>query len=98
MSQEKNGSNSRVLLDNGHVRVVELYLRPGDVEPRHQHPYNFLVYVLSPARLRLTEFPACVSNIVDLQAGEVHWKGPVEHAAENIGDSVLHEIMVEIKP
>jgi quercetin dioxygenase-like cupin family protein len=89
-------SYTRVLFENERVRVLEMHLPPRQVEPEHSHPH-FLVYAMSAAKVRITTLPDHVVSEVDVQPGEVFWKEPVTHCAENIGDTELHELMVEFK-
>ena len=91
MSEEK----SRVLLDNHRVRVLELRLTPGEREPLHSHP-DYLVYVLSAATMRMTA-PEGSSKVVELRAGQVSFGPPTTHSGENVGETTLHELIIELK-
>jgi len=42
-----------VILDNAHVRVLSVRIKPGEEVAMHSHPPN-VVYYLSDARIRLT--------------------------------------------
>jgi quercetin dioxygenase-like cupin family protein len=91
LSEEK----SRVLLDNHRVRVLELRLPPGESEPMHSHP-DYLVYVLSPATVRMTAADGS-TKFVELRAGEVSFGSPTTHSGENVGGTTLHELIIELK-
>jgi beta-alanine degradation protein BauB len=91
LSEEK----SRVLLDNHRVRVLELRLPPGEGEPMHSHP-DYLVYVLSPATMRMTAADGS-TKVVELGAGQVSFGPPTTHSGENIGETTLHELIIELK-
>jgi beta-alanine degradation protein BauB len=91
LSEEK----SKVLLDNHRVRVLELRLPPGEGEPMHSHP-DYLVYVLSPATMRMTAADGS-TKLVELRAGEVSFGPPTTHAGENVGGTTLHELIIELK-
>jgi quercetin dioxygenase-like cupin family protein len=91
LSEEK----SRVLLDNHRVRVLELRLAPGEGEPMHSHP-EYLVYVLSPAVMRMTAADGS-TKVIELAAGDVSFGPPTRHSGENIGQTTLHELIVELK-
>jgi quercetin dioxygenase-like cupin family protein len=91
VSEEK----SRVLLDNHRVRVLELRLPPGEGEPMHSHP-DYLVYVLSPATMRMTAADGG-TKVVELRAGEVSFGPPTTHSGENVGGTTLHELIIELK-
>jgi quercetin dioxygenase-like cupin family protein len=91
LSDEK----SRILLDNHRVRVLELRLPPGEHEPMHSHP-DYLVYVLSPATMRMTAADGS-TKVVELGEGEVSFGGATTHSGQNIGDTTLHELIIELK-
>ena len=91
MSEEK----SRVLLDNNRVRVLDLRLPSGEGEPMHSHP-DYLVYVLSPATMRMTAADGS-TKVVELRAGEVSFGPPTTHSGENVGGTTLHELIIELK-
>lgn len=91
LSEEK----STVLLDNHRVRVLELRLSPGQSEPLHSHP-DYLVYVLSPATMRMTAADGS-TKVVELRAGQVSFGSPTTHSGENVGETTLHELIIELK-
>ena len=91
MADEK----SKVLLDNHRVRVLELRLASGEQEPMHSHP-DYLVYVLSPATMRMTAADGS-ARIVELRAGDLSFGPPTTHSGENVGDTTLHELIIELK-
>jgi hypothetical protein len=97
--------NHRVLLENDRVRVLEVVVRPGEVEPLHHHRW--------PSTLYITE----AGHFVDRNAdGEVifdtrqldgplplpltMWKEPeAPHTVENLSDTVsIRLLRVEVKP
>jgi quercetin dioxygenase-like cupin family protein len=90
-----NDEKSRVLLDNDRVRVLELRLPPGECEPMHSHP-EYVVYVLSPATMRMTAADGN-TKVVELGAGQVSFGAPTTHSGENIGETTLHELIIELK-
>jgi quercetin dioxygenase-like cupin family protein len=85
----------KIRLENDHVRVLEYISEPGDREAMHDHP-AFVVYVLSGGTLRITT-PDGRSDDVELTPGEIRWRDPVTHSTENIGQSRLHAIIVELE-
>jgi quercetin dioxygenase-like cupin family protein len=85
-----------VRIDNDWLRVVEYRLRPGQKEPMHSHPHGF-VYMLADARARVS-LPDGSSSVLDEHAGDVTWRGLTTHAFENVGDTDVHAIGVELKP
>lgn len=85
----------KVLLENDQVRVLEYRLKPGEKEPMHSHPAG-IVYSFSDGRMRST-MPDGKSQEGERKAGEVHWRDPITHSAENTGDTEIHVLAVELK-
>jgi len=85
----------RVTFENERVRVLEARSSPGDKEQRHSHPAS-LVYVIEGGTLRITT-PDGKSTDVRFKTGDTIWREPVTHAAENIGTTRFHALIVELK-
>jgi mannose-6-phosphate isomerase-like protein (cupin superfamily) len=84
-----------VKLENAHVRVLEAISNPGDKEAMHSHPTT-IVYVVAGGKLRMST-PDGKSNVVELKTGDTLYRDPVTHAAENVGTTQVHTIIVELK-
>jgi hypothetical protein len=61
----------------------------------HWHPRN-ITYVKVPGRLCFTKSDGAVSE-VELTSGMVASSGETSHAVENIGESTVEVIQVELK-
>ena len=85
----------QVKLENDRVRVLEFTSDPGDKEDWHSHP-AFVVYVLTGGTLRITT-PDGKADDVEFKAGDIRWRDPVTHSTENIGQTRLHAILVELE-
>jgi mannose-6-phosphate isomerase-like protein (cupin superfamily) len=85
----------KLKLENERVRVLEALSNPGDKENMHSHPAN-IVYVIEGGKLRITTSDGKTSE-VEFKAGDTIWREPVTHAAENIGTTRFHAIIVELK-
>jgi quercetin dioxygenase-like cupin family protein len=85
----------KLKLENERVRVLETVSRPGDKEGMHSHPAN-VVYVIAGGKLRITTADG-KSTDVEFKTGDTIWREPVTHSAVNIGTTVLHAIIVEMK-
>ena len=93
-----------VLLDNEHVRILDTHLRPGECTPLHAHEWPAALYVLSWSDFRRLDEHGAV--LVDSRTtnsrsapGEALWLTPLgAHCVENVGDTDLHIIAVEMKP
>lgn len=85
-----------VRIDNDRVRVLEYRLKPGQKEAMHSHPPGF-VYMLADARARVS-LPDGSASVIDDHTGDLTWRGPTTHAYENVGNTDVHAIGVELKP
>ena len=90
-----NAKTIRVQFENDRVRVLEANLPPGVKEEVHSHP-AYVIYVLEGGRYRNYASDGKVTE-GELKAGEVLFREPLTHAAENIGDKPLHMILLELK-
>ncbi len=90
-----NAKTIKVQFENDRVRVLEANLPPGVKEEVHSHP-AYVIYVLEGGRYRNYASDGKVTE-GELKAGEVLFREPLTHAAENIGDRPLHMILVELK-
>jgi len=84
----------KVKLENDRVRVLDYISDPGDTEDWHTHP-AFVVYVVTGGTLRITS-PDGKSEDVDFKPGEILYREPRIHATENIGQTQLHAIIIEL--
>ena len=88
----------QVLFENDAVRIVDHQLGPGETEPEHTHP-PMLAYFVSGATLMITEVDGTTSELTIptgafLGADNLVWW---THSLENMGDTPLHSILVELK-
>ena len=90
-----NSKTIRVRFENNRVRVLEAILPPGTKEQVHSHP-AYVSYVLEGGRYRNYAADGKVTEGT-FQTGDVVYRDPLTHAAENIGDKPMHFILVELK-
>src|SRR5256886_11016474 len=90
-----NSKTIRVRFENDRVRVLEAILPPGTKEQVHSHP-AYVIYVLAGGRYRNYAADGKITEGA-FQTGDVIYRDPLTHAAENIGDKPLHFILVELK-
>jgi quercetin dioxygenase-like cupin family protein len=90
-----NSKTIKVKFENDRVRVLEATLPPGAKEQVHSHP-AYVIYVLEGGRYRNYASDGKITE-GELKSGEVLFREPLTHAAENIGDKPLHMILVELK-
>jgi len=90
-----NSRYIQVKLDNNRVRVFETTLQPGDKEQLHSHPAS-VIYVLAGGTTRNHAADGKTTETT-LQAGDVVYRDPLIHWAENIGTTTIRLILVELK-
>ena len=90
-----NAKTIKVRFENDKVRVLEAELPPGVKEEVHSHP-AYVIYVLEGGRYRNYASDGKVTE-GELKAGEVLFREPLTHAAQNIGDKPLRMILIELK-
>jgi quercetin dioxygenase-like cupin family protein len=85
----------KVAFENAFVRVLDVHLPPGRVEPRHRHPHGLSVY--------FTDWEAKVTvdggspELHPRKAGTVAWSEAVVHTVQNVGQTEGHIIRIELK-
>jgi quercetin dioxygenase-like cupin family protein len=84
-----------VRIDNSRVRVFDSILKPGDKEALHSHPAS-IVYVIEGGKFRNHAADGTVTEI-ELKTGDVQYREPLTHAAENIGNTTSRLVVVELK-
>ena len=85
----------RVALDNQFVRVLDVHLPPGKVEPRHRHPHGMSVYFTDwEAKVTPDGQPTAVHP---RKAGTFAWNEAVIHTVQNAGKTEGHILRIELK-
>ena len=85
-----------ILLENEHVRVVTYRIEPGERDEWHTHPAK-VSYVVSGGTLRITLDDGS-SFVVEEESDTATWMDHVgRHYAENVGDSTVQIVLVEVK-
>jgi quercetin dioxygenase-like cupin family protein len=90
-----NAKTIKVRFENDRVRVMEATLPPGVKEAVHSHP-AYVIYVLEGGKYRNYASDGKVTE-GELKTGEVLYRDPLTHAAENIGNTTMHMVLVELK-
>ena len=90
-----NSTTIHVRFENDRVRVLEAVLPPGVKEQVHSHP-AYVIYVVEGGRYRNYASDGKVTEGA-FKTGDVIYRDPLTHAAENIGDKAMHFILVELK-
>jgi beta-alanine degradation protein BauB len=84
-----------VKFENDRVRVLELRLKPGEAEGFHSHP-QYMLYALTSYRVKNTAGDG-TSKVFERKAGDVFWGEPITHKGENVGDTEVRALIVELK-
>ena len=85
----------KIAFENAFVRVLDVRVPVGKIEPRHQHPHGLSVY--------FTDWEAKVTvdgrapQVNQRKAGTFAWSDAVVHTVENVGKSEGHILRIELK-
>jgi beta-alanine degradation protein BauB len=90
-----NSKTIALKLENARVRVLEATLKPGDKEKLHSHP-AYVIYVIEGGKVRTHGVDGSVVE-ADFKTGDVIYRDPVTHWAENIGKTTIRLELVELK-
>jgi quercetin dioxygenase-like cupin family protein len=82
-------------LDNPRARVYEVTLKPGEKENTHSHP-AYVIYIIEGGKIRNHMADGTVTE-AEFKAGDVFYRDPLTHWAENIGKTTLRIVVVELK-
>ena len=90
-----NSTTIVLKLENSRVRVLEATLKPGDQEKTHSHP-AYVVYVIAGGKVRNHAADGAVTE-AEFRTGDVIYRDPLTHWAENIGTTTIRLELVELK-
>ena len=85
----------KVAFENTFVRVLDVHIPPGSIEPRHRHPHGLSVY--------FTDWEAKVTvdgkepQINHRKTGTFAWSDAVIHTVQNVGKAEGHVLRIELK-
>jgi quercetin dioxygenase-like cupin family protein len=85
----------KVRLENARVRVLEIRMPPGSRHAMHWHPEH-LIYAITSYTVK-DSFLDGTTKVSNREAGEVIWGEPITHAAENVGRTLVHALIIEFK-
>ena len=87
--------HAKVILDNKEVRVISVWMSPGDSIPMHHHP-QYTVYAANGGTIR-SILPDGTSKESTTKTGEATWHEAEDHATQNVGKTKIHTILTEMK-
>ena len=85
----------KVEFENDKVRVLRVNYAPGEKSAMHGHP-NLVAVFLGDAAAKFT-YPDGTAEEAEINAGQVMWFPAVEHLPENVGNTPVNGILVELK-
>ncbi len=89
------GDTHKLAFENTFVRVLDVRLPPGKVEPRHRHPHGMSVYFTDWDAKVMVD--GAMPEVHHRQAGTFAWSEAVAHAVQNVGQSEGHILRIELK-
>jgi quercetin dioxygenase-like cupin family protein len=90
-----NSKTIALKFENSRVRVLEATLKPGDKEGLHSHP-AYVIYVIEGGKARTHLLDGTIVD-ADFKTGDVIYREPVTHWAENVGKTTIRLELVELK-
>jgi quercetin dioxygenase-like cupin family protein len=85
----------KVAFENAFVRVLEVHVPAGSIEPRHRHPHGISVYFTDwTAKVTVDGKPPQVN---ERKRGTFAWSEAVIHTVENVGKAEGHILRFELK-
>jgi len=90
-----NAKTIALKLENPRVRVLEATLKPGDKEQTHSHP-AYVIYVIAGGKFRNHATDGTTTD-GEFKTGDVIYREPLTHWAENTGNTTIRLVLVELK-
>jgi beta-alanine degradation protein BauB len=85
----------KIAFENAFVRVLDVHIPPGSIEPRHRHPHGLSVYFTDwAAKVTVDGKEAQVNQ---RKTGMFAWSDAVIHTVQNVGTSEGHVLRIELK-
>lgn len=84
-----------VIFEDDKMRVLKVVVKPEDKAAMHWHPQN-INYILASGTLRFEKEDGTTVD-VELAEGQVTSSPESSHSVENIGDSTVETVQVELK-
>ena len=89
------GDTHKMAFENKFVRVLDVHLPPGKIEPRHRHPHGMSVYFTDwTAKVTPDGKPA---EVHERKSGTFQWNEAIIHEVQNAGKTEGHILRIELK-
>ena len=89
------GDTHRLAFENQFVRVLDVHLPPGKIEPRYRHPHGMSVY-FTDWEAKVTP-DGMATEVHPRKAGTFAWNEAVIHTVQNAGPTEGHILRIELK-
>ena len=85
----------KLAFENAFVRILDVHIPAGSIEPRHGHPHGLSVYFTDwDAEITVDGKPPQVNHRA---AGTFAWSDAVIHTVRNTSKSEAHVLRIELK-
>lgn len=84
----------KLKMENNHVRVFDVIFKVGDKALMHYHP-DHVIYIIEGGKMKLTSQGK--TDILELKDGAALFLNAQSHEAENVGQSRIKLLVVELK-
>lgn len=88
-------ASTEVIFENEYVRVQWHDVEVGEAVPMHSHPPAVII-AFADSRVRFT-FPGGTSRMAQATEGQAYWNEATSHEVMNVGDTPVHNLMVELR-
>jgi quercetin dioxygenase-like cupin family protein len=85
----------KVVLNNEHVRIMDVRIKPGEKIPMHSHP-NHVIYSLTGGTVKYTLADGKAETVTG-KAGQAVWHNAEKHTVDNVGKTETHVLDIELK-
>ena len=85
----------KVEFENAQVRVLRVHIPPHGKLGMHEHPANVII-PLTDSHVK-DIFPDGKTSERQFKAGQATWRDAIKHANENLDDTPIETILVELK-
>ena len=93
--QDAPGVEEKILFENDLVRVVRFHFEPHAIVPMHPAP-DLVATWLSDGHFKLTHPDGTMQDMY-VKAGQTEWFDAQYHSGENLGDTPLNFVVVQMK-
>jgi quercetin dioxygenase-like cupin family protein len=88
------GNIYKLNMENDRVRVFNVTFKPGDKAVMHHHP-DHLVYVLKGGKIKIAS--GGKTDLLELKENQTVFLKAQHHEAENVGNTTLELLVIELK-